>query len=383
MQAKFRTVGRRDLDAMPQLSGLSPEQRRSMKAVASVLPFRASGYVIDELIDWTNIPDDPIFQLTFPQEGMLDEADLGQMKALLRRGASDEEVQRLARQIHARLNPHPAGQSTLNVPEDEGERLDGLQHKYRETVLFFPKQGQTCHSYCSYCFRWPQFVGFDEQFASSEATQLTSYLGKHPEVSSVLFTGGDPMIMRTSLLRRYIEPLLAADLPGLNSIRIGTKSVAFWPHRFFADNDADDLLRLFEQIVRKGFTLALMAHYSHPQELATPAAERALSLILSTGAVVRCQAPLIRHVNDSAEVWATLWKRQVRLGAVPYYMFVARDTGAKRYFEVPLARASQIFRDAFAQVSGLARTVRGPSMSATRARPSSTASPRSTARRSS
>lgn len=54
-----------------------------------------------------------------------------------------------------------------------------------------------------------------------------------------------------------------------------------------------------------------------------------------------------------------MWKRQVQLGIIPYYMFVERDTGAKRYFEVPLARAFQIYRDAIRQVSGLARTVRG------------------------
>jgi L-lysine 2,3-aminomutase len=247
----------------------------------------------------------------------------------------------------------------------DGAPLEGMQHKYRETVLFFPKQGQTCHAYCSYCFRWPQFVGHDEQFASAEADGLTGYLARHPEVSSVLFTGGDPMILRTAVLRRYLEPLLEAELPGLNSIRIGTKAVAFWPHRFFEDSDADELLRLFERVTRRGITLAVMAHYSHPRELATKAAERALSLILSTGAVVRCQAPLIRHVNDDAATWASLWRRQVRLGAVPYYMFVARDTGAKRYFEVPLTQALSIFREAYAQVSGLARTVRGPSMSAT------------------
>ena len=39
-------------------------------------------------------------------------------------------------------------------------------------------------------------------------------------------------------------------------------------------------------------------------------------------------------------------------------MFVERDTGAKNYFEVPLAEAHRIFRDAYMQVSGLARTVR-------------------------
>ena len=59
-----------------------------------------------------------------------------------------------------------------------------------------------------------------------------------------------------------------------------------------------------------------------------------------------------------------MWRRQVALGMVPYYMFVERDTGANRYFEVALERTSQIYREAIQRVSGLARTVRGPSMSA-------------------
>jgi hypothetical protein len=46
-------------------------------------------------------------------------------------------------------------------------------------------------------------------------------------------------------------------------------------------------------------------------------------------------------------------------------MFVERDTGPQDYFAVPLARAYDIFREAYQGVSGLARTVRGPSMSAT------------------
>ena len=84
-----------------------------------------------------------------------------------------------------------------------------------------------------------------------------------------------------------------------------------------------------------------------------------------TGAAVRCQAPLVRHVNDSPEAWSEMWSHQVRLGAVPYYMFVERNTGPRRYFEVPLARALEIFTEAYRRVSGLGRTVRGPSMSAT------------------
>jgi hypothetical protein len=53
------------------------------------------------------------------------------------------------------------------------------------------------------------------------------------------------------------------------------------------------------------------------------------------------------------------------MGMVPYYMFGERDTGPQDYFAVPLARGYDIFREAYQGVSGLGRTVRGPSMSTT------------------
>ena len=337
-----------------------------MKAVSAVLPFRVNNYVIQDLIDWSDIPRDPMFQLTFPQRGMLSEQDFDRMFSLVASNAPTEQIQSAAREIQTTLNPHPSGQMQLNVPLLNGRPLDGTQHKYRETVLFFPAAGQTCHAYCTYCFRWAQFAGVDKlKFADRQVDSLVRYLRRHPEVTSVLITGGDPLVMRTSVLRRYVEPLLHPSLAHVESIRIGTKAPAYWPYRFVTDQDADDLRRLFESVRRAGRHMALMAHYSHPRELETPIAREALRRIQSSGAVVRCQTPLIRHVNDSASSWAKMWRQQVRLGAVPYYMFVERDTGPASYFEVPLARALEIFNSAYRGVSGLARTVRGPSMSAT------------------
>jgi KamA family protein len=354
------------MDRIPQLEGLSERRRLAMRAVAHVLPFRTNRYVTDELIDWDNIPDDPIFQLTFPQPGMLDPDDLARMTTLLRQSAPTQELRRAANEIRLKLIPHPAGQMEHNVPRLDGVPLPGLQHKYRDTVLFFPSRGQTCHAYCTYCFRWAQFVGMDElKFAQRETQSFHRYLRRHDEVSDVLFTGGDPMIMRAWHLRSYIEPLLAPRMEHIRHIRIGTKALAFWPRKFVTDQDADSLLRLFEQVVASGRHLALMAHFTHPREMETPMVEKAIERIRSTGAMIRTQAPLVRHVNDSATVWAGMWRRQVRLGCVPYYMFVERDTGPKGYFAVSLAEAHDIFRRAFSSVSGLARTVRGPSMSAT------------------
>jgi len=363
---QYRVLLRKDLDSIPQLKQLDSDALLAMKAVSAVLPFRVNNYVIEDLIDWDNIPDDPIYQLTFPQPGMLEDDDLRKMTSLVERNESKNSLEKAARQIQRRLNPHPAGQMELNVPYLGSEPLPGMQHKYRDIVLFFPSAGQTCHAYCTYCFRWPQFVGIDElKFAGRQAETLVSYLKEHPEISNVLFTGGDPLIMRTAVLRRYIEPLLDPALDHLSVIRIGTKATAYWPYRFLTDPDADDLLRLFEEVRYSGRHLALMSHYSHPRELETPAAQAALRRIQDAGSVVRCQAPLIKHVNDDADVWADLWRTEVRLGAVPYYMFVERDTGPKNYFEVPLARCYEIFQKAYRRVSGLERTVRGPSMSAT------------------
>lgn len=364
---RLKTFNPRTLEQIPQLSSLPSRQVAAMKAVSRVLPFRVNSYVLDELIDWSNIPDDPIFQLTFPQEGMLDPSDFRKIYYLVDRGATEPEIHAAARQIQFSLNPHPAGQLEHNVPDLNGKPMRGIQHKYSQTTLFFPSQGQTCHAYCTYCFRWAQFVGIEDlKFASREADTLVKYLKRHREVDNVLFTGGDPLVMKTRVLERYIQPLLEEPaLHRVKTIRLGSKALAYWPQRFVTDRDAAPLLRLFEKIRESGRQVAVMAHFSHPRELGTPIAREAIRLIQDSGAVIRSQAPLIRHVNDSSSIWARLWHQQIRLGIVPYYMFVERDTGPRNYFSLPLVKALEIFNQAYRQVSGLGRTVRGPSMSAT------------------
>lgn len=352
---------------LPQVQALGEEAAFEMEVVGSVLPFKANNYVVEQLIDWSRVPDDPMYVLTFPQRGMLRPRHFDAMAEKIRAGAGREEVAAAANEIRMQLNPHPAGQLELNVPSlKDGTKLYGMQHKYRETCLFFPSQSQTCHAYCSFCFRWPQFVGMDDmKFAMREGEQLVQYLTEHPEVTDVLFTGGDPMIMKASMLAGYLDALVKAELPGLRTVRIGTKMLSYWPYKVLTDPDAGETLESFRRVVGSGLHLAVMAHFNHPAELGTPAVKEAIAKVRATGAEVRTQSPLLAHINDDAGTWARMWREQVRLGCVPYYMFVVRDTGAQHYFGVPLARAYRIFTEAYRQVSGLARTVRGPSMSAT------------------
>ena len=363
---RFRAYSAKHLDELTARAGLDDSARLAVRAVATVLPFRTNAYVVDELIDWDAAPDDPIYRLVFPQADMLPGADVQTISSLLAQDAPSGQIRAVAHEVRMRLNPHPAGQLALNIPDLAQEPLPGVQHKYPETVLIFPKQGQTCHAYCTYCFRWAQFVDEpDLKMATSGVDRVLEYLRQHPEVTSVLLTGGDPMIMGAPVLRRYIEPLLDPALGHIESIRIGSKALAYWPQRFVTDPDADDTLRLFEEVQQAGRTLAFMAHFSHPRELQPALVAEAVRRIRGTGAVIRTQAPLIRSINDDPMTWADMWREQTRTGMIPYYMFVERDTGPQDYFAVPLARAHEVFRDAYASVSGLCRTVRGPSMSAT------------------
>ena len=361
---RYRPFTLHNYKDIPQISNLSPQDIEAIEVVGRVLPFKANNYVVNELIDWNNIPDDPIFTLTFPRKEMLSASHYNQVLKIMDMDKNDPIYKKKINDIRLKLNPNPAGQEE-NVPSLKGSKLTGMQHKYRETVLFFPSQGQTCHAYCTFCFRWPQFSGMDEyKFAMREADLLHKYLRKNKKVTDVLFTGGDPLTATSRILSAYIEPLLTEEFSHIRTIRIGSKSLAYWPYRFLTDKDADNLIELFEKVTQAGKNIAFQAHFNHPKELSTVAVKKAIERILNTGAQIRTQSPLLRKINNHPDIWADMWTKQVDLGCIPYYMFVARDTGSKAFFEVPLEKTWDIFRKAYSQISGIARTVRGPSMSA-------------------
>ncbi len=363
--SKYRSYSLRNFKKLPQIEKLSEEQKFAIEVVSQILPFKTNNYVTEELIDWDNIPNDPIFILNFPQKEMLKPKHFEEMAMLISNNAGKEKIQNAANRIRMELNPHSSGQMKHNRPSINGKILNGMQHKYKETVLFFPSHGQTCHAYCSFCFRWPQFIGINDlKFSTRDIYLLIKYVRRHTKITDVLFTGGDPLVMSSKILSSYINPLIEAGISNLKTIRIGTKTLGYWPYRFTSDSDADKLLALFNKVTRSGIHLSIMAHFNSPRELETDAVYRAIKRIRETGAQIRTQSPLLANINDKAEIWSEMWKKQVELGCISYYMFIARNTGAKHYFCVPLVRAWKIFRKAYQSVSGLSRTVRGPSMSA-------------------
>ena len=361
----YRPYTLKNYHKIPQLKFLSETAISDVDVVGRVLPFKTNNYVVDELINWDNYENDPLFTINFPQKKLIDRQHFDLISGLLASGADNFVINQAINGIRLGLNPHPAGQLECNVPELDGCKINGIQHKYRETMLVFPAQGQTCHAYCTFCFRWPQFTGMSEhKMALKQAEVSAEYLKRHPEITDVLISGGDPMVMNASRLEIYIDALLNSGFSNLRTIRIGTKSLSFWPYRYLTDKDSEKILELFRKVTDSGIHLSIMAHINHYKEMSTSAFREAVKRIRQTGAVIRSQSPVLNHINSESAIWEKMWADQVNLGIIPYYMFVPRNTGSHRFFSIPLVEAYDIFRKAFSHVSGLARTVRGPSMSA-------------------
>lgn len=364
MTREFSTYNLNNIESIQQLQLLPDTLRKAIPIVGRVFPLRTNNYIVDELIDWDNVESDPIYKLNFPCHDMLLPEHYKRIDGLIQSGASKSSICDVVRSIRLEFNPHSVHVMDKTLPTIDGRKQQGIIHSYPETVLFFPAEGQMCHAHCTFCFRWLQFVGDEEEiFTSTDVESLISYVSQHKEVRDILFTGGDPLFMKTETLLSYIDRILEADIPHLNSIRFGTKAITYWPYRFTTDPDADDLLKLFEKIIAKGKHVAVVANINHPREISTDVAKQAILRIRATGAEIRSQSPLLRHINDKPEIWTELWQEEVRLGIIPYYQFIVRDTGASHYFGVPLVEALDIFRKAYRNVSGICRTVRGPCMS--------------------
>ena len=129
---------------------------------------------------------------------------------------------------------------------------------------------------------------------------LFDYLAEHPEVSDILFTGGDPMFMTTKLIAQYFEPFKDPEfLPHVKNLRIGTRALTFWPQRFTTDKDADELMTLLREVKEVGGRhVAIMSHLGHVRELQTDKVRRRRARCAAAGSSK--SPPSLRHAINPA-----------------------------------------------------------------------------------
>ncbi len=350
----------------PYYDLLPASEREVFNNLGHIFHFKINNYVLDFLIDWNNIPKDPIYQLTFPRKEMLSHEDYSSLKNLKKKfnlhpdkNYGKKLMEPIYQSIRSKVQPKL--QTSDECFRSDAMPPASLCHNFPTLLGLFPSvMHKTCHAYCSYCFRWIAFeeVSVQRQNSYTDPKVPLSYLQSHAEITDVQFTGADPMVVNANKLREFIEPIL--DIESVKVVRIVTKSLAYWPFRFITDSDVDDVFELFRYIQSKGKHLSISAHFTHSRELENPAVVEAVQNIRSTGAVIRCQGPLIKGINDSVDALTDLWSRQIELGMIPYYLFIEAGHNPSHCFRLPIARSLELFQEAQKKASSLARTIRGP-----------------------
>lgn len=338
---------------------LSALQRAHFEVLTQVFHFKVNAYTLQHLIDWDNIPHDPIYKLLFPRPDMISTEDFDRMSAMVSGKADQALIKAMVDNLRLKTSPRIAWLPE-GIPRVNGVPVPGTYRSFPDQLSLFTKpMVRTCHSYCSYCYRWNTFEDLDSQSPSySDPTTPVAYLRQHPEISQVLFTGADPLVARAATLRRFIAPLL--DLDSIKTINISSKSLAYWPFRFLTDRDADELLQLFEDIRSSGRILNIFAHFSHPRELQHQAVGKAARRIVVAGAKLLTQGPLVKGINDDSGVWAQMWRMQVEAGMQPNLMFVEANHNSQATLRVPFAQALKIFSEAKEIAGKSATNVKGP-----------------------
>jgi len=300
------------LTRLDQIEQLDDQERAALELVAQRFAFRCNDYYLS-LIDW-NDPNDPIRRAVVPNLEELEE--------------------------WGRLDP--SDEQTYTV-------MPGLEHKYPTTVLLLVSN--VCEGICRYCFRKRVFIRPQWEYLRDIPAAM-AYIAEHREITNVLLTGGDPLVLATSKLADIVGRI--RQIEHVQIVRIGTRMPTFNPYRILEDAALTDLIRRYSTPRKR---LYVMTHFIHPREL-TDVAVEAVDALQEAGAITANQTPLIRGVNDDPETLATLLARLSFIGAVPYYIFQCRPAVGNRAYTVPIETGCEIVEQAKSRVSGLAKRPR-------------------------
>lgn len=232
--------------------------------------------------------------------------------------------------------------------EGDNTVVPGLQHKYPTTGLLLVTD--RCTSYCRYCFR-KRLVGKDTDEVAPDYGVVADYIGRHPEMTNVLMSGGDPFVLSTAKLEAILDHLL--PIPHLTSIRFGSKTTAFHPARF----EDPALPAMFGRILAAGKTPVVVSHFDHVGEI-TDEAAASVRRMRDLGVQYLNQGVLLGRVNDDPQTLADTIARLHAIGSRPYYVFQGRPVRGASHFQVPIRRGVDIVRGAMSRLSGIQKTFR-------------------------
>lgn len=235
-------------------------------------------------------------------------------------------------------------EDTVCIPDPLSEEdlspVPNLVHKYPNRALFLV--ANQCAMYCRFCTRKRKVGTSRMRVNQGILDRAFAYLKKTPQISDILISGGDPLLLDDDILEEILSRLKEID--SIKIIRIGSRVPSVLPMRI------TEKLCL---ILKKFHPLYLNTHFNHPRELTEEALE-ACSRLADAGIPLGCQTVLLKGVNDDAQVLQELFQRLLYMRVKPYYLFQSDLTRGVNHFRTKTAQGVSLMRELYGHLSGMA-----------------------------
>lgn len=229
-------------------------------------------------------------------------------------------------------NPDPIG-------DDAHSPVKGIVHRYPDRVLL--KVTHVCAVYCRFCFRREMVGPGGDALTPEDRENALQYIRANPQIREVIFTGGDPLVLKAGMLRAWLDDLEA--IPHVEVLRIHTRVPAADPARITPE--------LCAALAREK-AVYVAVHINHAQEI-TEAVKAALKDLHRAGCVLLGQSVLLRGVNDTPEALENLWRSMIALRVKPYYLHHGDLAPGTSHFRTSIAEGLGLLRALQGRVSGL------------------------------
>jgi lysine 2,3-aminomutase len=222
----------------------------------------------------------------------------------------------------------------------EGKQYIGSQ-KFKPCILM--NITGACPIGCVGCYKGEFTRKFGKRFytdlaaaVNHQAKTLVQHLNQNKEVKSVIISGGEPLLLSNSDVKKMLAHFRKAK--HLVELRICT-GVIFQGLPFRIDDELLDALKLFEK--ETAIKINFNAHLSHPAQF-SPEALIAVKKIIARGFPINAQVPFQRNVNifpesmrKTIDCLQQLARLQGASGVRPYKYILHMNVGSLEY-SVPL-----------------------------------------------
>ena len=218
-----------------------------------------------------------------------------------------------------------------------------LIHRYATRALFTPTS--VCPVHCRYCFRKNELNASDELF-SADFEKTLEYLAAHPEISEIIFTGGDPLTLSNEKLEKYLEAF--SHISSIKDIRFHSRYPVILPERL-----DDDFKQLLQKYAQKFRTITLAIHANHLAEFDAENSRKILELA-KLDIQLLSQTVLLKDVNNNLTALLDLMNHFISLKVRPYYLHHPDQVKGGLHFYLTLEEGRAIYGQLRNQLPGWA-----------------------------